>query len=49
MALNALGISCFTGMSYMIDKVKLDEINGLPWFGRYMGEDFFMAKTLHEK
>jgi len=49
LAFNLLGISCFTGMSYLIKKRELDELNGLGWFGRFLAEDFFIAKLLHEK
>jgi len=49
MAFHVLGVSCFTRMSYLVKKTELDRINGLSWFGRYLAEDFFIAKTLHEK
>lgn len=49
LAFNALGINCMTGMSYLVDKVELDKVNGLTWFGRYLAEDFFLSKMLHEK
>lgn len=49
LAFNMLGISCFTGMSYLVKKSELDELNGLGWFGRFLAEDFFIAKHLHEK
>ncbi|KAI0208508.1 Ceramide glucosyltransferase-B [Lamellibrachia satsuma] len=49
MALSVLGVSCFTGMSYLLKKVELDELHGLTWFGRFLAEDFFIAKYLHQK
>jgi ceramide glucosyltransferase len=49
MAFHVLGISCFTGMSYLVKKSELDQLNGLGWFGRFLAEDFFIAKMLHEK
>lgn len=49
LAFHSLGISCFTGMSYLIKKQELDSLNGLSWFGRFLAEDFFIAKLLHEK
>ncbi len=49
MALHVLGVSCFTGMSYLLKKDKLDELNGLSYFGRFLAEDFFIAKLLHDK
>lgn len=49
LAFHSLGISCFTGMSYLIKKQELDSLNGLSWFGRFLAEDFFIAKHLHEK
>jgi hypothetical protein len=36
-------------MSYLVKKAELDRLNGLSWFGRYMAEDFFIAKMLHDK
>jgi len=48
-AFHVLGISCFTGMSYVIKKQELDRLNGLSWFGRFLAEDFFIAKMLHDK
>ena len=47
--LNLIGVACFTGMSYVVKKPELDELNGLSWFGRFLAEDFFIAKTLHER
>ena len=49
LAFNAVGINCMTGMSYLIDKVELDRANGLAWYGRFLAEDFFLSKMLHEK
>jgi len=49
LAFNMLAIPCFTGMSYLIKKNCLDELNGLSWFGRFLAEDFFIAKLLKER
>lgn len=49
LAFNILGLCCCTGMSYMFKKEKLDEVNGLNWYGRYLAEDFFLTTALHEK
>lgn len=49
LAFHVVGVSCFTGMSYLVKKDELDKLNGLSWFGKYMAEDFFIAKKLHEK
>lgn len=49
LAFHMFGLSCFTGMSYLIKKRELDELNGLSWFGRFLAEDFFIAKFLHKK
>ncbi len=49
LAFHTLGISCFTGMSYLVKKEELDAFGGLSWFGRFLAEDFFIAKYLHEK
>ncbi|XP_050403093.1 ceramide glucosyltransferase [Patella vulgata] len=46
-SLNALGLCCMTGMSYMFKKTVLDECNGLVWYGRYLAEDFFLASSIH--
>ena len=49
LAFHSFGLSCFTGMSYLVKKNALDELNGLSWFGRFLAEDFFIAKYLHKK
>jgi len=49
LAFHVAGISCFTGMSYLVKKPELDRLGGLSWFGRFMAEDFFIAKLLHDK
>ena len=49
LSFNMMGIPCMTGMSYLIKKNELDELHGLSWFGRFLAEDFFIAKLLHEK
>lgn len=49
LAFHSLGISCFTGMSYLVKKPELDNLRGLSWFGRFLAEDFFIAKLLHDR
>ena len=49
LAFDMLGISCFTGMSYLVRKAHLDDVKGLSYFGRFLAEDFFLAKYLHER
>ncbi|KAK3595171.1 hypothetical protein CHS0354_002770 [Potamilus streckersoni] len=46
---NAVNLCCCTGMSYMFKKPLLDELNGLNWYGRYLAEDYFLTKALHDK
>ena len=48
-AFNLLGLCCVTGMSYIFKKSVLDQLNGLGWYGRYLAEDFFLTKAMHEK
>lgn len=36
-------------MSYLVKKSELDIIHGLSWYGRYLAEDFFIAKTFIKK
>ena len=35
-------------MSYVFNKSELDHLHGLSAFGRYMSEDFYIAKQLHK-
>ena len=49
LAFNVFGIPCFTGMSYLVKKPCVDEFGGLSWFGKFLAEDFFLAKLLHER
>lgn len=49
LAFNALSMNCVTGMSYLIRKSDLDAVNGLAWFGRFLAEDFFISKYLHDR
>ena len=49
LAFHVLGVSCFTGMSYLVKKLELDRLNGLGWFGRYLAEDFFIAQMLRDR
>ncbi|XP_059151333.1 ceramide glucosyltransferase-like [Physella acuta] len=46
---NILGLCCVTGMSYIFKKSLLDQANGLAYYGRYLAEDFFLTRALHEK
>jgi len=36
-------------MSYLVRRAHLDEVKGLSYFGRFLAEDFFLAKYLHER
>jgi len=47
--LNALGLNCVTGMSYMFKKPLLDQMHGLAWYGKYLAEDFVLTANMHEK
>jgi len=49
LAFDMLGVSCFTGMSYLVKKTHLDDVKGVSYFGRFLAEDFFLAKYLHNK
>lgn len=49
LAFHVLGVSCFTGMSYLVKKDELEKLKGLSFFGKFLAEDFFLAKYLHEK
>ena len=49
LAFNSLSMNCVTGMSYLIRKSDLDAINGLGWFGKFLAEDFFISKYLHDR
>lgn len=42
------GAICHTGMSSLIRREVLDNIGGLKEFGRYLAEDFFLAKAVTE-
>ncbi|KAK4470437.1 hypothetical protein MN116_005991 [Schistosoma mekongi] len=48
-ALNQLGVTCFTGMSYIVKKSMLNETGGLAYFGKYLAEDYFLSTALYEK
>ncbi|TNN08183.1 Ceramide glucosyltransferase isoform 1 [Schistosoma japonicum] len=48
-ALNQLGVTCFTGMSYIVKKSILNETGGLAYFGKYLAEDYFLGTALYEK
>jgi hypothetical protein len=48
-AFNFLGLCCVTGMSYIFKKSILDQLNGLGWYGKFLAEDYFLTKAMHEK
>lgn len=48
-AFQFLGLCCVTGMSYIMKKSVLDQLNGLGWYGKYLAEDYFLTKAMHEK
>lgn len=48
-AFHVLGISCITGMSYLVKKVHLEDVKGVAYFGKFLAEDFFLSKYLHDK
>ena len=37
-------MSCIIGMLYLLIKPEIDELNTMSWFGRFLGEDFFITK-----
>lgn len=41
-----IGANCHTGMSSLMRRDVLDSIGGLKEFGRYLAEDFFIAKAI---
>lgn len=41
-----IGATCLTGMSFLFRKEVLDSVGGIKEFGRYLAEDFFIAKTI---
>ncbi|XP_067666851.1 ceramide glucosyltransferase-like isoform X1 [Haliotis asinina] len=49
LAFNLMNLCCVTGMSYTFKKSILDQLNGLSWFGKYLAEDYFLTKAIHEK
>lgn len=49
LGLNGFGLSVFTGMSYIVKRHALDELGGLGAYGRWLAEDFYLAKHLHER
>jgi ceramide glucosyltransferase len=42
------GIICHTGMSSLVRKSIIDNCGGLHKFGRYLAEDFFIAKAVQD-
>lgn len=43
---NAVGINCSTGMSCLLRRDVLDKEGGLAAFGKYLAEDYFIAKAI---
>ena len=43
---NAVGINCSTGMSCLLRRDVLDREGGLAAFGKYLAEDYFIAKAI---
>jgi ceramide glucosyltransferase len=43
------GFNCLTGMSFIIRKDIVDEAGGLQAYGKYIGEDYFLAQTVLRK
>jgi len=43
------GFVCLTGMSFIVKKEILDDVGGLQTFGKYIGEDYFIAQTVLRK
>ena len=39
------GFCCLTGMSFLVKKEILDDAGGLQAYGKYIGEDYFIAQT----
>lgn len=49
LAADLVKINCHTGMSTLIRKSVMDDEGGLKTFGRYLAEDFFIAKSLTDR
>jgi len=43
------GFCCLTGMSFLVKKEILEDAGGLHVFGKYIGEDYFIAQTVLRK
>lgn len=43
------GFCCLTGMSFLVKKEILDDAGGLQAYGKYIGEDYFIAQTVLKK
>ena len=46
---NFLGINCATGMSALMRKDILEAEGGLQAFGKYLAEDYFIAKAIQAR
>ena len=49
LAASLVGINCVTGMSALMRKDVLDKAGGIKVFGKYLAEDYFMAKTFQDE
>ncbi|XP_025102977.1 ceramide glucosyltransferase-like [Pomacea canaliculata] len=45
----AMGFTCATGMSCLFRRDVLDQAGGLAPYGKYLAEDYFMAKAIREQ
>ena len=49
LAANFFGINCATGMSALMRKDILEAEGGLKSFGKYLAEDYFIAKAIQAR
>ena len=47
LALGFMGITCFTGMSYVFRKAVMEQAGGLRNFGHYLAEDFQLSAAIN--
>lgn len=36
-------------MSYMVKKIHLEDVKGMAYFGKFLAEDYVLAKYLHDR